>query len=330
VPRTAFGAMVAALRLRREAGLRPFTGQSCDNLQGNGAALRRAVVSLARMSDAGLADWIDAECGFPDSMVDSIAPATGPAELALARELGIADAAPVTHENFRQWVIEDDFRTGRPPWEKVGATFAADVHAYESMKIRLLNAGHQLLANAGELLGIETISGCMADPRVAGFLARVAGEEIAPHVAAVPGTTPAAYLDLVARRFANPRIVDTVRRVAFDGASRHAGFLHPVIRNALAAGTPVEGLALAEALWARMCAGTREDGSAIAPNDPAWDGLSEAALAARTRPAAWLEQPGLYGDLARARRFAEAFERSLTGLWRHGTVAVLDEYLGAA
>ena len=29
--------------------------------------------------------------------------------LDLARGLGIADAAPVTHENFRQWVIEDDF-----------------------------------------------------------------------------------------------------------------------------------------------------------------------------------------------------------------------------
>jgi mannitol 2-dehydrogenase len=43
-PRTAFGAMVAALRLRRAAGHRPFTGLSCDNLRGNGAILRQTVV----------------------------------------------------------------------------------------------------------------------------------------------------------------------------------------------------------------------------------------------------------------------------------------------
>ena len=39
-PRTAFGAIVAALRLRRDRGFGPFTGQSCDNLQGNGRILR--------------------------------------------------------------------------------------------------------------------------------------------------------------------------------------------------------------------------------------------------------------------------------------------------
>ena len=39
-PRTAFGAMVAALRQRRDAGHGPFTGLSCDNLQGNGDILR--------------------------------------------------------------------------------------------------------------------------------------------------------------------------------------------------------------------------------------------------------------------------------------------------
>jgi mannitol 2-dehydrogenase len=40
-PRTAFGAMVAALRLRREAGHGPFTGLSCDNLRAMATILRR-------------------------------------------------------------------------------------------------------------------------------------------------------------------------------------------------------------------------------------------------------------------------------------------------
>ena len=103
-PRTAFGAMVAALERRRDRGIGPFTGLSCDNLQGNGTVLRQAVVSLARASDPDLAEWIDASCTFPNSMVDCITPATGPKELALARELGIDDVVPVTHEPFRQWV----------------------------------------------------------------------------------------------------------------------------------------------------------------------------------------------------------------------------------
>ena len=326
-PRTAFGAIVAALRLRRASGTGPFAVQSCDNLRGNGAVTRDAVVGLARLSDPALADWIEATCSFPNAMVDCIVPATGPAEIEAARALGVDDAAPVTHENFRQWVIEDAFCAGRPDWDKAGATFTDDVHAYETMKIRILNAGHQVLANAGELLGAETIAECMAHPRIAPFWRKVEQEEIVPHVAPVPGMTPSDYARLIERRFANPAIRDTTRRVAFDGSSRHAGFVLPILRDALATGAPLEGLALVEALWARMCAGTREDGSAIAPNDPNWDALNVAALAARDRPAAWLEQAAIYGDLARAPRFADAFGRWLRLIWREGAGVALDAFV---
>ena len=49
-----------------------------------------------------LAEWIDAQVSFPNSMVDSIVPATGPDELALALSFGVADAAPVTAARFPQ------------------------------------------------------------------------------------------------------------------------------------------------------------------------------------------------------------------------------------
>ena len=173
-PKTAFGAMIAALGKRRAEGIGPFTGQSCDNLQGNGNILRQTLVSLARLSDPNLADWIDTHCSFPNAMVDCIVPATGARELALAHGFGIDDAAPVTHENFRQWVIEDEFCAGRPDWDKAGATFTKDVHAYEAMKIRILNGGHQLIADAGELLSLCYISDCMAHPLVGAFFQRVA------------------------------------------------------------------------------------------------------------------------------------------------------------
>jgi mannitol 2-dehydrogenase len=325
-PRTAFGAMVAALRRRRAAGHGPFTAQSCDNLPGNGRVLRQTLVSLARLSDEGLADWIEARCSFPDSMVDCIVPATGDGERALVREFGIADAAPVTHENFRQWVIEDDFCAGRPDWDLSGATFSDHVHAHEAMKLRILNAGHQVLANAGEIAGIETIAGCTAHPGISAMFHKVQHREIVPHVTAAPGTSVQAYVDLVAQRFANPAIVDTTRRVAFDGAARHTGFVLPILRDALAAGTPVTGLALVEALWARMCAGTREDGSPIAPNDPQWEALTACARTACARPAAWLEQRRIYGDLATATAFRDHFSDWLTRLWTDGLAPTLDSY----
>ncbi len=326
-PRTAFGAMIAALRLRRDAGLGPFTGLSCDNLQGNGAILHQTVTSLARLSDPDLADWIDAEATFPNSMVDCIAPATGPAELALAGRFGVQDAAVVTHEAYRQWVIEDRFCAGRPDWDQVGATFSDDVHAFETMKIRILNAGHQVLANVGEVLGVETIAGCMADPAISAFFRKVEMDEIAETVAPVPGTTAQTYVSLIEQRFSNPRIVDTTRRVAFDGSARHPGFVLPIVRDQLVAGRSVNGLALVEALWARMCAGAREDGSTIEPNDPIWSELTDVAAVARTHPPAWLEQSRIYGDLSASGEFADAFCKWLTLIWRDGCQEALSHYL---
>jgi len=241
-PRTAFGAMVAALKLRRDNAHQSFTAQSCDNLQGNGDILRRTLVGLARLSDPSLADWIEANTSFPNSMVDCIVPATGAKEKARVNDIGIDDAAPVTHEYFRQWVIEDDFCAGRPDWDKVGVTFRENVHDYEAMKLRILNAGHQVLANAGELLSVDTIAGCMAHPLIAAVFNKVESEEIAPLVSPVPEMTPAQYVELTAKRFSNAEIIDTTRRVAFDGSSRHEGFIHPILRSARDAGSSVEGL----------------------------------------------------------------------------------------
>ena len=326
-PRTAFGAIVAALRKRYSAGIGPFTCQSCDNLQGNGDVLRQTIVSLARLSGPELADWIDTNCSFPNSMVDCIVPATGPKELELVNTLGIADAAPVTHENFRQWVIEDRFCAGRPEWEREGAILTNDVHGYEIMKIRILNGGHQLISNAGEVLSIKYISNCMEHGLIGEFFRKVARTEIAIQVSKVPGMTPAAYVDLIDRRFSNPEIIDTVRRVAFDGSSRQTGFVIPTLRDALAQKTPTRGLALSQAVWARMCAGVREDGSQIIPNDLIWERLSKAANGAKVDPQIWLDQKELYGDLASNQVFRSDFAHWLNLIWSDGLETALQSYL---
>ncbi|MCI2400320.1 mannitol dehydrogenase family protein [Aliiroseovarius subalbicans] len=326
-PRTAFGAIVAALRLRRDTGIGPFTCLCCDNLLGNGDVLRKTLVSLARLSNSELADWIDATCTFPNSMVDSIVPATGPDELALAHQLGIDDQVPVTHESFRQWVIEDDFCAGRPDWDKVGATFTDDVHGYEALKIRILNGGHQVVSVPGEVLSIKTIADCMKHDLIGPLFTKVAQEEIAPLVKPVLGMTSKDYVALIHKRLSNPKIIDTTRRVAFDGSSRHPGFIIPSIREGLAKGTPIDGLVLVEAAWARMCEGTREDGSKIDPNDPFWEDLTATARQARENPTAWLEMRQIYGDLADEPGFADRFAKWLGVIWDEGLEAAIATYL---
>lgn len=326
-PRTAFGAIVAALRRRREAHTGPFTCLSCDNLQGNGDVLRRAVVSLARLSEPELADWIEERCTFPNSMVDCIVPATGPKQIELARRFGIDDAAPVAHESFRMWVMEDRFCAGRPDWSDVGAIFTDDIDGFERAKIRILNGGGQILGPAADLLGFDLVADVMRDDLLFGFFRKCETEDVLPHVPAIPGYTPTSYLDMVIERFSNTAIGDTTRRFAFDGSSKEPGFLLPSILDGLSESISIEGLALASALWCRYCLGRREDGSVIEPNDTHWADLQVVAKAAEEDPIQWLKQRHIYGDLAAQSRFTSAFARWRSLITKRGVAETIISYL---
>lgn len=326
-PETAFGAILAALKARRAAGLPPFTVMSCDNLPGNGDVTRQVVVGLARLADAEFAEWVEVHVAFPNGMVDRITPATGERERAMAAAFGLADPVPVTCEPFRQWVLEDDFPAGRPALEKVGVIFTDHVHAYETMKIRILNGGHAIIAYPGGLMDIELVHEAMEAPLIAAFLDKVEREEIIPIVPPVPDTDLAAYYRIIRERFANPEVADTVRRLCLDGSNRQPKFIVPSIRDNRAGGRLPKGLILASALWCRYCAGTSDSGAAIAPNDPNWDELTARAREARTDPAAWLAMSEVYGELGGDAQLVDAFAAALTALWNRGARAVLAEYV---
>ena len=326
-PKTAFGAIVAALKMRWEAGHGPITGLSCDNLQGNGDALRSAVLGLANLSNPKLANWIESNCTFPNSMVDCIVPRTGSTEIKLSQEFGINDRVPVTHENFRQWVIEDNFCVGRPNLEDVGVTFASEIKNYEQMKIRILNGGHQVIAGCGEMLSIETISGCMENRNIDALLSKIILEEIAPHVQPVPNMDPTKYFHEIKLRFSNSKILDTTRRVSSNGSTYHPGFIFPSIWDGLRSGAPIEGLALVEAIWARMAEGTREDGSEIEPKDANWETLQKFAILAKTDPMAWLNMRDIYAELSDQPRFSKAFIKWFLLIWSDGIEASISAFI---
>lgn len=327
-PATAFGAIVAALKARRANGTPPFTVMSCDNLPGNGTVTRAAIVGLARLSDPALADWIAAHVSFPNGMVDRITPATGPRERAMAASFGLGeDPVPVTCEPFRQWVVEDHFPQGRPPLEQVGVTFSDHVHAYEAMKIRILNGGHAIIAYPGGLMDIEFVHEAMAHPLISAFLDKVEREEIIPYVPPVPDTDLDAYYTTIRSRFANPEVADTVRRLCLDGSNRQPKFIVPSLRDARATGGKIDGLALVSALWCRYCHGETDSGAEIAPNDPDWGRLVALSRRARAEPALWLGQKSIYGDLGADAPFHDRFAQWLNALWSDGTAATLRVYL---
>ena len=71
-----------------------------------------------------------------------------------------------------QWVLEDDFSDGRPPFEDVGVLLVDDVTPYELMKLRLLNAGHQCLCYFAYLVRLPARARCRARPVVRRIPAR--------------------------------------------------------------------------------------------------------------------------------------------------------------
>lgn len=323
-PHTVFGMMLKALSLRRTAGTLSFTIMSCDNIPHNGSVTRATMTGLAGLFDADLATWVGEHVSFPNSMVDRITPVTTDAERLFALyEYGIVDDWPVFAEDFKQWVLEDDFPLGRPALERVGVTFVEDVTPYEEMKLRVLNASHAIIAYPAALLGIDYAHDAIRHPPIAALLERIQHNEIMPAVAPVPDMTPARYFDIVRTRFANPNIADTVARLCYDGANRQPKFIVPAIRVALERGLPISGLALSSALWCRYCAGPRDDGSPITSDDPAWARLNKLAQRARGMPRVWLDQREIYGDLGENDRFLEAFSTSLAHLFDRGVKETL-------
>jgi fructuronate reductase len=286
-PRSTIGLIVAALGRRRAAGLAPFTVLCCDNLPHNGALVARLAYDFAALRDDGLATWIDAQGAFPSTMVDRIVPATTDADIAAAAEAsGLYDAAPVSHEPFRQWVIEDRFVAhARPAWDRVGAQFVADVAPYEHMKLRLLNGAHSALAYLGFLAGHETISDTVADDVLGRYVVALWRDEIIPVVPPPPGTDLHHYATELLARFANPAIRHRTWQIAMDGSQKLPQRLLSTIRERLAQGLPFPRLALAVAAWVRYVGGTDEAGVAIDVRDPLAASLQATLVAAGPDPA---------------------------------------------
>ncbi|WP_221932017.1 mannitol dehydrogenase family protein [Paracoccus sp. M683] len=327
-PVSAIGYLVRALQRRRDAGLPPFTVLTCDNLPENGKLVRGLVLDFARALNPALAGWIAAEARFPSTMVDRITPATTDADIARVSELtGTYDAAPVMHEPFAQWAIEDDFVAGiRPDFAAAGAEMVADVTPHEHMKLRMLNGTHSSLAYTGFLAGHETIADTMADPVFADYARRL-WSEIVPAVTAPEGVSLNDYAEALFQRYENPAIRHRTWQIAMDGSQKLPQRILGTLEANLDAGRDSPGLWLAVAAWMRYVGGLGEAGQPIDVRDPLaakLRALSDAADTPADKVAALLSVREVFPE-----KLAERLRLPVTAaaerLWSLGARAAVEE-----
>ena len=196
-----------------------------------------------------LARWIEGEAVFPDSMVDSITPATTDALRARVRAgTGFDDEIPVSRESYCEWVIEDVLPPGSPGLAAAGATMAANVGAWEKAKLRILNGAHSTLAYLGLLIGHETVADAMADSELADFVERMVRRDVAFTLEPSPLDLQA-YIGAILARFRNPGIGHQLSQIAWDGSQKLPYRILDTAADALDAGRGVERLAVPVAAW---------------------------------------------------------------------------------
>jgi fructuronate reductase len=332
-PHSAPGLICAALDLRRSAGVAPFTVMSCDNLPANGKTARRIVTRLADRMSPELGTWVAEKVAFPSSMVDRIVPATTDEDRAeINAALGLEDAWPVVTEPFTQWVIEDDFPAGRPPFEMAGAEMTDDVEPFEHMKLRMLNGAHSSIAYLGYLAGYETVSETVADPAYRSHIHALMTGEVIPTLN-MPGTDLEAYRDQLLERFANPALKHRTWQIAMDGSQKLPQRLLGTIRDRLAADAPIGRLTLGVAAWMRFVTGIDEKGEPIDVRDPMADRLRELSDGAAGDPQrlaeALMSVREVFGtDLPSDNRLREAVTAHLKSLFDNGARATVEALVG--
>ncbi len=238
----------------------------------------------------------------------------------VTQTFGIVDAWPVVTEPFKQWVIEDHFTNGRPPLEEVGVQIVPDVHPYETMKLRLLNASHQAMAYLGILAGYRYAHEVMGDPDFVRLLQRFMDDEVTPLLPPVPGIDLTEYKQTLLQRFANPKIADTLARLATDGSDRMPKFVLPSLSEALseAQGRPHRLLTLVVAGFCRYLRGVDEHGQPIAIQDGRADELRSLAQQSPSDPRPLLGVQRVFGDLGQNAAWVAELSDALRELDQQG------------
>jgi tagaturonate reductase len=174
-PRSYPGKLLAALWTRWKA-----LGGSAESglvivptelIPDNATLLKGILNELARINglDAEFIRWMNEENDFCNSLVDRIVPGRLPAaeRREVEAELGYEDKAMIMAETFGLWAIETNRARTREVLSfsksHVGIRIVENIEKYRELKLRLLNASHNLSCALGYLAGFKTVREAMAD-----------------------------------------------------------------------------------------------------------------------------------------------------------------------
>ncbi|KAJ5545234.1 mannitol 2-dehydrogenase [Penicillium sp. DV-2018c] len=314
------------------AGLKPFTVMSCDNMQKNGSITRHMLHSFALLRDPEVAKWILEQGAFPNAMVDRITPQTSAADkTALADEFSIQDAWPVVTEPFMQWVIEDQFSDGRPPFEKVGVQVVKNVHdveQFEKHKLRLLNGSHSAIGYPGQMAGFKYVHEVMEHPVFRKLVWQMMQDEVKPLLPDIPGVNIDEYCETLMGRFSNPTIMDQLPRVCLNASGKIPQFIMPSIAEAIWVTGPFRRLCFVAAAWFCYVKGVDDYGNKFEVNDPLVEELQTRAHAGGTNPLELLQMKNLFGDDLRSdKRFLDETTKAMEDIMRDGVLKTLPKYV---
>lgn len=246
--------------------LRPINIISCDNMIQNSEVLKigfRQYLERKKRKDSE-------KLNFVPSVVDRIVPSTEIEDLQrVMRDLGVEDHAFVKTEKFHQWVIQDSLAGNRPALEKIGVQFVSDVHLYEKMKLRVLNAIHSALAYVGWLSGYSTVDEAIEDPLIFKFVSECFQLEIAPGLQGqVSETELQSYFEKLIFRFKNPELKHQLAQIAMDGSKKIPERWLPSILSLIQLGKEFQHLKTLCGIWLYWMTAIEYQGKNIPVQDP--------------------------------------------------------------
>jgi tagaturonate reductase len=204
--------LLALLAARHRDGGGPLTVLPTELVARNGDTLHRAVLDLARRSNAPatLFEYANRECIFANSLVDRIVSAA-------------LEPAGAIAEPYALWAVE-----ARPdlvlPCRHPAITVVEDLEPVERLKLHILNLGHTVLADLWQSRSMPsdlTVREMLSDEVAGTTLRKLYEDEVLPGFRAKGMETAAeAYLATTLDRFANPFLDHRLSDIAVNHSQK--------------------------------------------------------------------------------------------------------------
>ena len=318
-PKTVFGYLTQAFKLRKLRGLTGCTILSCDNIKDNGNIMKASFFNYVKKNEPNLLAWLKTNTTFPNTMVDRITPVTHHKDIDnLKNDFLIEDQWPVVCESFSEWIIEDDFFKQRPEWEQVGVQFVKNIAPYQNMKLQLLNAGHSILGILGTLHGYKTVQEVANDNDFMLFLENFMDFEVAPTLTEAKKISIADYKTTLITRFQNPNINDSLSRICSESSAKIPIFILSTLNIQLTQKEKsFDRIAFVIAAWCKYNDGIDDFGNHYNINDSISNTLIRMAARSQQNPLKFLEIEPVFKDLSSNTIFTKKYLKYLNYIRVH-------------